>query len=75
MQLFECFITFVGSGLKPRATLLQYVDRSQMGTGLHASHLGDSYVFLVRVTYSWVWAVFAVTVSEVGLAHTMITDG
>ena len=52
MQRLECFITFVGSGLKPRATLLQHVDRSQMGTGLHASHLGDSYVFLVRVTYS-----------------------
>lgn len=52
MQHLECFITFVGYGLKPRATLLQYVDRTQVGTGLYPSNLGDSYVFLVRVTYS-----------------------
>lgn len=52
MKRLECFITFVGYGLKPRATLLQSVDRSQMATGLHPTQLGDSFVFLVRVTYS-----------------------
>lgn len=47
---------FVGHGLRPRTTPLKY--HSQMG--IDVIH----YVFIVRVTYSWVRAVY-----ELGLAH------
>jgi len=44
-------IPFVEFGLKPWVTLLQDVDHSQMSTGLHLSHLKDSWLFFFSKGY------------------------
>lgn len=52
------FITIMGCGLHPLATVLQYVVTSKWSLAVLSSHLGDSRVYLVRNIYSSIWVVF-----------------